>query len=92
VGLGREHVAQPAGASRSSAPTWRRSSDRGPRVVRGGQRVGARAHADDALPERDPHEGPRHIFTYTVDDAGRIRALRGYWALADAQIERPAAR
>lgn len=31
------------------------------------------------------------IFTYTVDDAGRIRALRGYWSLADAKVEKPAA-
>ena len=29
------------------------------------------------------------IFTYRVDDAGRIESLRGYWSLEDARIERP---
>ncbi len=31
----------------------------------------------------------RGIFTYTIDDAGRIRALRGYWSLADSEVEKP---
>jgi steroid delta-isomerase len=30
------------------------------------------------------------IFTYAVDDEGRIRALRGYWSLDQAVIEKPA--
>ncbi|HBZ70697.1 MAG TPA: steroid delta-isomerase [Deltaproteobacteria bacterium] len=30
------------------------------------------------------------IFTYAVDDTGRIKSLRGYWALGDAKIEKPA--
>jgi len=30
------------------------------------------------------------IFTYTVDEAGKIRRLRGYWALEDSKIERRA--
>jgi steroid Delta-isomerase len=30
------------------------------------------------------------IFTYTVNDAGRIQALRGFWSMADAKIEKPA--
>ena len=29
------------------------------------------------------------IFTYTVDAAGRLRALRGYWSMADAVVEKP---
>jgi len=32
------------------------------------------------------------IFTYAVDEAGKIRALRGYWSLAGARIEKPVAR
>lgn len=31
----------------------------------------------------------RGVFTYAVDDAGRITALRGFWSLADAVVERP---
>lgn len=30
------------------------------------------------------------IFTYTVNDAGKIKALRGYWSLDQAKIEKPA--
>lgn len=30
------------------------------------------------------------IFTYTVDDAGKLKALRGYWSLDQARVERPA--
>jgi steroid delta-isomerase len=30
------------------------------------------------------------IFSYAVDDAGKIKALRGYWSLDQAKIERPA--
>jgi steroid Delta-isomerase len=29
------------------------------------------------------------IFTYTVDAAGKLIALRGYWSMADAKIEKP---
>jgi steroid delta-isomerase len=29
------------------------------------------------------------IFTYALDDAGKIRALRGYWSLADSKVENP---
>jgi len=29
------------------------------------------------------------IFTYTVNEAGELRALRGYWSMADAKIEKP---
>ena len=30
----------------------------------------------------------RGIFTYRVNDAGKIQALRGYWTTADMKIER----
>ena len=30
------------------------------------------------------------IFTYALDDAGKIRSLRGYWSLAEARIEKGA--
>jgi hypothetical protein len=30
------------------------------------------------------------IFTYTVNDAGRIQALRGYWSMDEAKVEKPA--
>ena len=30
------------------------------------------------------------IFTYTVNDEHKIKALRGYWSLAEATIEKPA--
>jgi len=30
------------------------------------------------------------IFTYTVNDAGKIKALRGYWSLDEAKIEKSA--
>ena len=30
------------------------------------------------------------IFTYTVNDAGRLCALRGYWSMAEAKIAKPA--
>jgi hypothetical protein len=30
------------------------------------------------------------IFTYSLDDAGKIRALRGYWSLADSKVEQAA--
>lgn len=30
------------------------------------------------------------IFTYRVNDDGRIQSLRGYWSLADAKVEKPA--
>ncbi len=29
------------------------------------------------------------IFTYTVNEAGKLRALRGYWSLGDSKIEKP---
>lgn len=29
------------------------------------------------------------IFTYRVNDAGKIQSLRGYWSLAESKIERP---
>ena len=29
------------------------------------------------------------IFTYTVNDAGELRALRGYWSMAEARVEKP---
>jgi steroid delta-isomerase len=32
----------------------------------------------------------RGIFTYRVNDAGKLTNLRGYWTLADAKIEKPA--
>ena len=32
----------------------------------------------------------RGIFTYRVNAAGKIESLRGYWALEDAKIEKPA--
>ncbi|MGH0034000.1 MAG: nuclear transport factor 2 family protein [Myxococcota bacterium] len=28
------------------------------------------------------------IFTYTIDDERKIRALRGYWSLADSKVEK----
>jgi steroid delta-isomerase len=31
----------------------------------------------------------RGIFTYTIDDHGKINALRGYWSLAEAEVENP---
>jgi len=31
------------------------------------------------------------IFTYRVDDDGRIASLRGYWSFDDAVVERPGA-
>ena len=31
------------------------------------------------------------IFTYRVDAVGKLLALRGYWSLADAVIEKPGA-
>ena len=30
------------------------------------------------------------IFTYTVNDEHKIKALRGYWSMESAQIEKPA--
>ena len=30
------------------------------------------------------------IFTYTVNDDGKLKALRGYWTMAEAKIEKPA--
>ena len=30
------------------------------------------------------------IFTYTVNDAGKVKALRGYWSMSDAKITKPA--
>ena len=30
------------------------------------------------------------IFTYRVNDAGKLTNLRGYWTMADAKIEKPA--
>ena len=32
------------------------------------------------------------IFTYTVNDKHKIKALRGFWSMAEAKIEKPAAR
>lgn len=29
------------------------------------------------------------IFTYRVNDAGRIQSLRGFWSLEDSKIEQP---
>jgi len=29
------------------------------------------------------------IFTYRVNDAGKLTSLRGYWTLADAKVEKP---
>lgn len=29
------------------------------------------------------------IFTYTVNDAGKLRALRGYWSLGEMKVEKP---
>ncbi len=29
------------------------------------------------------------VFTYRVNDAGKLTNLRGYWALADAKVEKP---
>ncbi len=31
----------------------------------------------------------RGIFTYTVDEAGKLTNLRGYWSMGDAKIEQP---
>ena len=30
------------------------------------------------------------VFTYQVNDAGKLTSLRGYWTMADAKIEKPA--
>jgi steroid delta-isomerase len=30
------------------------------------------------------------VFTYRVNDAGKLTSLRGYWTMADAKIEKPA--
>jgi steroid delta-isomerase len=30
------------------------------------------------------------IFTYTVNDDGKIKALRGFWSMAEAKIDKPA--
>lgn len=30
------------------------------------------------------------IFTYRVNDTGKLNSLRGYWTMADAKIEKPA--
>lgn len=30
------------------------------------------------------------IFTYRVNDAGKLVHLRGYWTMADAKVEKPA--
>jgi steroid delta-isomerase len=32
----------------------------------------------------------RGVFTYRVNDAGKLLALRGYWTVEDMKIERPA--
>ena len=29
------------------------------------------------------------IFTYRLNDAGKIQRLRGYWSLADSKVEHP---
>lgn len=29
------------------------------------------------------------IFTYEIDEADRLRCLRGYWSLEDARVEKP---
>lgn len=29
------------------------------------------------------------IFTYTVNDGGKLAALRGYWSIGEAKVERP---
>jgi hypothetical protein len=29
------------------------------------------------------------IFTYTLNDEGKIRSLRGYWSMDQAKVERP---
>jgi steroid delta-isomerase len=29
------------------------------------------------------------IFTYRIDDAGRIESLRGFWSLEDSSVEQP---
>ena len=31
------------------------------------------------------------VFTYAVNEAGRLTSLRGYWSMEDARIERPEA-
>jgi steroid delta-isomerase len=33
----------------------------------------------------------RGVFTYAVNDAGKLTNLRGYWSMADAKVERPGA-
>ena len=33
----------------------------------------------------------RGVFTYTVNGAGKLTNLRGYWSMADAKVERPGA-
>jgi steroid delta-isomerase len=30
------------------------------------------------------------IFTYTVNEAGKLRALRGFWSLDEMKVEKPA--
>jgi steroid delta-isomerase len=32
----------------------------------------------------------RGVFTYRVNDAGKLQALRGYWTMDDIKLERPA--
>ena len=32
----------------------------------------------------------RGVFSYRVNDAGKLTSLRGYWTMADAKIEKPA--
>lgn len=32
----------------------------------------------------------RGIFTYTVNDAGKLSALQGYWSMDDMQVDKPA--
>ena len=32
----------------------------------------------------------RGVFTYRVNDAGKLTSLRGYWTMADSKIEKPA--
>ena len=32
----------------------------------------------------------RGVFTYRVNDTGKLTSLRGYWTMADAKIEKPA--
>jgi steroid delta-isomerase len=33
--------------------------------------------------------GVRGVFTYQVNDTGKLTHLRGYWSMADAKIEKP---